>query len=137
MKYLSTRNNQIRETFTNVLFTGLSKDGGLYLPTNWPSLKIDDLRDKSYEEVSLKIFNQFIGKEISENDLLEIITKSYKNFKHPNIAPLVKLDSNKYIMELFYGPTLAFKDYAMQFLGNLFSHVLKNQTKKITVLGST
>ena len=137
MKYLSTRNNQIRETFTNVLFTGLSKDGGLYLPTNWPSLKIDDLRDKSYEEVSLKIFNQFIGKEISENDLLEIITKSYKNFKHPNIAPLVKLDSNKYIMELFYGPTLAFKDYAMQFLGNLFSHVLKNQTKKITVLGAT
>jgi threonine synthase len=137
MYYLSTRNNQLRETFTNILFQGLSKDGGLFLPESWPSLDVNTLRDKSYEEVALHIINPFVNQDISESDLYEIILETYKNFTHPKIAPLVNIDKNKYILELFYGPTLAFKDYALQFLGNLFSHMMKNTQKKITVLGAT
>ena len=137
MEYFSTRDNKIRESFKNILFQGLSKDGGLFLPISWPSLNIQSLRNKTYEELAFIIFNKFIDKEISEEDLKEIIDKTYKNFRHPKIAPLVNVDSNKYILELFYGPTFAFKDYAMQFLGNLFSYALSKNNKKITVLGAT
>ena len=137
MEYLSTRNNQLRETFTNILFQGLSKDGGLFLPLSWPSINVKTLRDKSYEEVALHVINPFIGGDLTEDNLYEIISTTYKNFTHPQIAPLVNIDTNKYILELFYGPTLAFKDYALQFLGNLFSHVMEGSDKKITVLGAT
>ena len=137
MEYLSTRNNQLKETFTNVLFQGLSKEGGLFLPVEWPSIDINTLRDKSYEEVALHIINPFIGDEIVKDDMYEIIQSTYKNFQHPNIAPLVKIDKNKYILELFYGPTFAFKDYALQLLGNLFFHFMKNINKKLTILGAT
>ena len=137
MQYLSTRNNQLSETFTSILFQGLSKDGGLFLPTSWPSIDVNTLHDKSYEEVALHIINPFIGGDITEDNLYEIISSTYKNFTHPQKAPLVKIDNNKYILELFYGPTLAFKDYALQFLSNVFSHFLKNSDKKITIFGAT
>ena len=137
MEYLSTRNNQLKETFTNVLFQGLSKEGGLFLPVEWPSIDINTLRDKSYEEVALHIINPFIGDEIAKDDMYEIIQSTYKNFQHSKIAPLVKIDKNKYILELFYGPTFAFKDYALQLLGNLFFHFMKNINKKLTILGAT
>ena len=137
MEYLSTRNNQLKETFTNVLFQGLSKEGGLFLPVEWPSIDINTLRDKSYEEVALHIINPFIGDEIANDDMYEIIQSTYKNFQHSKIAPLVKIDKNKYILELFYGPTFAFKDYALQLLGNLFFHFMKNINKKLTILGAT
>ena len=137
MEYLSTRNNQLKETFTNVLFQGLSKEGGLFVPAEWPLIDINILRDKSYEEVALNIINPFIGDEIAKDDMYEIIQSTYKNFQHPNIAPLVKVDDNKYILELFYGPTFAFKDYALQLLGNLFFHFMKNTNKKLTILGAT
>ena len=137
MQYLSTRNNQLRETFTNILFQGLSKEGGLFLPEKWPSIDVNTLRNKSYEEVALKIIYPFVNKDISEADLYTIIQLTYMNFSHSKIAPLVKIEKNKYILELFYGPTLAFKDYALQFLGNLFSHMMNTTQKKITVLGAT
>ena len=137
MEYLSTRNNQLRKKFIDVLFQGLSTDGGLFLPTSWPSIDLNTLLDKSYAEVALNIINPFIGNDISEENLYEIINKTYKNFSNDRIAPLVKIEDNKYILELFYGPTFAFKDYALQFLGNLFSHFIQNQNKKITVLGAT
>ena len=97
MEYLSTRNNQLKETFTNVLFQGLSKEGGLFLPVEWPSIDINTLRDKSYEEVALHIINPFIGDEIAKDDMYEIIQSTYKNFQHSKIAHLVKIDKNKYI----------------------------------------
>ena len=137
MEYLSTRNNQLKETFTHVLFQGLSKEGGLFLPVEWPSIDINTLRDKSYEEVALHIINPFIGDEIAKDDMYEIIQSTYKNFQHSKIAPLVKIDKNKYILELFYGPTFSFKDYALQLLGNLFFHFMKNINKKLTILGAT
>ena len=135
MKYLSTRNNRLRSSFVNTLFQGLSDDLGLFLPTSWPSINVNSLRDKSYEGVSLDIIKPFIGEEISEKILVEIIHNTYKKFSNDKIAPLVTLENNKHILELFYGPTLSFKDYALQFLGNLFSYCVKN--KNITVLGAT
>ena len=137
MEYLSTRNNQLHQSFIDILFQGLSSDGGLFLPTSWPSIDVNTLRDKSYEEVALHIINPFVGGEISEEVLYEIIHNTYKNFSNDKVAPLVTLENHKHILELFYGPTLAFKDYALQFLGNLFSYCMKNQKKNITVLGAT
>ena len=137
MEYLSTRNNQLHKSFTDILFQGLSSDGGLFLPTSWPLIDVNTLRDKSYEEVALHIINPFVGGEISEEVLYEIIQNTYKNFSNDKVAPLVTLENHKHILELFYGPTLAFKDYALQFLGNLFSYCVKNQNKNITVLGAT
>lgn len=137
MKYLSTRNDKLKKTFTDVLFQGLSNDGGLFLPSYWPIINIEDLHNISYEELAFKIFKPYIGEEISEKNLYNIISATYKNFSHPSIAPLVKIDDNKFILELFYGPTLAFKDYAMQFLGNIFSYMMLEKNKKITILGAT
>ena len=137
MFYLSTRNHHLKESFSNILFQGLSKDGGLFLPQSWPSLSIDELKGLNYEEIALRVIYPFIGADIKEKDLKLIINNSYHNFDNPKIAPLVNIDDNKYILELFYGPTLAFKDYALQFLGNLFLHKLKSSKRKITVLGAT
>ena len=137
MQYFSTRDKKLRMSFKEILFKGLSDDGGLFLPTNWPSIDIKSLRNKSYEEVALIIFKPYIGNEIPENDLYEILHSTYKNFSNDKIAPVVKIDEQKFILELFYGPTLAFKDYALQFLGNLFSYYMKNKNKNITVLGAT
>ena len=137
MHYLSTRNNKLEESFLNILFQGLSKEGGLFLPFAWPSISIENLRGKNYQEIAHAVISPFVQEDISNEDLYLIVNKTYKNFNHKNIAPLVNIEKNKYILELFYGPTLAFKDYALQFLGNLFSHVLQNSNKKITVLGAT
>ena len=137
MKYLSTRNNQLRKSFIDILFQGLSSDKGLFLPNSWPKIDVNSLRNKSYEDVALDIITPFVDKEISEDILHEIIFNTYKDFSNSKVAPLVTLENKKHILELFYGPTLAFKDYALQFLGNLFYHFIKNQNKKITILGAT
>ena len=137
MHYISTRNNQLNESFLNILFRGLSKDGGLFLPSEWPTISLENLRGKSYQEVAHSIIYPYVQDDISDSDLQLIINTSYENFDHKKIAPLVNIDQNKYILELFYGPTFAFKDYALQFLGNLFSYLLNQRTKKITVLGAT
>ena len=137
MHYLSTRNNKLKESFLNVLFQGLSKEGGLFMPFSWPSISIKDLRGKNYQEIAHDVISPFVQDDISDDHLRLIINKTYQNFDHKNIAPLVNIEKNKYILELFYGPTFAFKDYALQFLGNLFSHVLQDMNKKITVLGAT
>ena len=137
MKYYSTRDNSLQASFTNVLFQGLSKEGGLFLPLNFPTVEINEFRNKSYEEVAFNIIKPFIGNEILKEDLYEIINLTYNNFNHSLIAPLIKIDQNKFILELFHGPTLAFKDYALQLLGNLFSHFMKINKRKITIIGAT
>ena len=137
MKYLSTRNNKIEESFLNILFQGLSKDGGLFLPKTWPKISIEELKTSTYQEIAYVVTKPYLENEISNQQLITIIDKAYKNFRNNNIAPLISLNDNKYILELFYGPTFAFKDYALQFLGNLFSAVLQNKKKKITILGAT
>ena len=137
MKYLSTRNSNLDFSFFEILFQGLSKDGGLFLPHQWPSIDVNILKNKTYQEVALEVIHPYVSNEISKNDLKKIIDESYQGFSHPKIAPVTTIDQNKYILELFYGPTFAFKDYALQFLGNLFKYALPKASKKLTVLGAT
>ena len=137
MKYLSTRNNNLDFSFFEILFQGLSKDGGLFLPHEWPLLDINSLKNKTYEELAIEVIHPYVSDEISKNDLKKIIDDSYKHFSNPKIAPVTRIEQNKYILELFYGPTFAFKDYALQFLGNLFTYALPQASKKLTVLGAT
>ena len=137
MKYLSTRNSNLDFSFFEILFQGLSKDGGLFLPHQWPSIDVNILKNKTYQEVALEVIHPYVFNEISKNDLKKIIDESYQCFSHSKIAPVTAINQNKYILELFYGPTFAFKDYALQFLGNLFKYALPKASKKLTVLGAT
>ena len=137
MKYLSTRNNGLNYSFFEILFQGLSKDGGLFLPHEWPSIDLGSLKNKTYEEVALSVIHPYVSGEISQKDLKTILDDSYSQFSHSKTAPIVAIDDNKYILELFHGPTFAFKDYALQFLGNLFTYALPKASKKLTVLGAT
>ena len=137
MKYLSTRDQSLKKSFNEILFEGLSKDGGLFLPVEWPTIDIANLNNKSYEDVALEIIFPFVKENLSKNNLQVILNESYANFRHEQKAPVKKLENNKYILELIYGPTYAFKDYALQFLGKLFSNSLVKNPKKITVLGAT
>ena len=137
MKYLSTRNSSLQCSFFEILFQGLSKDGGLFLPHEWPHIDLSSLKNKSYEEVAVQIIHPYVEADITEIDLKKIINESYNNFSHEKIAPVTSIEKNKYILELFYGPTFAFKDYALQFLGSLFSYALPRASKKLTVLGAT
>ncbi len=137
MKYLSTRNKNLNYSFFETLFQGLSKDGGLFLPHEWPKINLNSLKNKTYQEIALKVIHPYVSDEISQLDLKKIIDDSYNQFSQLSIAPVIAIDKNKYVLELFHGPTFAFKDYALQFLGNLFTHALPKASKKLTVLGAT
>ena len=140
MKYCSTRNSKLNKTFDEIIIEGLAPDGGLYMPKSWPKINIDEItsdKNISYNELVTIILNQFVGNTIKNTELQQIAEKTYREFTHNKIAPLVKLKDNKYILELFHGPTYAFKDYPLQLLGNLFQYYLKKEDKKITVIGAT
>ena len=140
MKYCSTRNSKLNKTFDEIIIEGLAPDGGLYMPKSWPKININEItsdKNISYSELVTIILNQFVGDTIKNTELQQISKKTYREFTHNKIAPLVKLKDNKYILELFHGPTYAFKDYPLQMLGNLFQYYLKKEDKKITVIGAT
>ncbi len=137
MKYFSTRNSLLNKSFDEIIIEGLAPDGGLYMPKKWPSINILDIKNLSYSELATKILLNYVGNTISESELKYIADDTYKVFTHDKIAPLKNIDENKFILELFHGPTLAFKDYPLQMLGNLFQYYLKKKNKKITVIGAT
>ena len=140
MKYCSTRNSKLNKTFDEIIIEGLAPDGGLYMPKSWPKININEItsdKNISYNELVTIILDQFVGDTIKNTELQQIAKKTYREFTHNKIAPLVKLKDNKYILELFHGPTYAFKDYPLQMLGNLFQYYLKKEDKKITVIGAT
>ena len=140
MYYESTRNNKLKKKFSEVLLDGLADDGGLYVPKKWPKVSKKELskfQNMNYQQIAFHISKKFIENEINDRDLKKIITKSFKNFSKKNIANIKELESNEWLLELFYGPTLAFKDYALQVVGNLFEYVLKKEKKKITIIGAT
>ncbi|WP_321397625.1 threonine synthase [Emcibacter sp.] len=140
MKYVSTRGQAPALGFEEVLLTGLARDGGLYIPEQWPTLSADEIRAMaglSYQETAFRVMRPFVCPEISEDDFAGLIEKAYSTFRHKAVAPLAQLDSNEWILELFHGPTLAFKDVALQLLGHLFDHVLSKQGRKITIVGAT
>ena len=139
MKYISTRNSSKTFNFKEVFIKGLADDGGLFIPKSlnkFSEAEIDSFKKLSYQDLAKNIIFSFIGEFMSENDLSRIIDKSYSVFREKNVVKLVKV-GDRSILELFHGPTLAFKDIAMQFLGNLFEYVLAKSGKELNVLGAT
>ncbi len=140
MRYVSTRGEAPELGFEDVLLTGLARDGGLYVPAHWPQLSAHALRllrGKSYEEVALAVMAPFIAGAIPEADLKRMIAEAYGSFGHPAVAPLKQLDDNRWLLELFHGPTLAFKDVAMQLLARLMDWALAKHRANATIVGAT
>ena len=140
MRYVSTRGSAPILPFDDVLLTGLARDGGLYVPERWPRLRAEDLaglRGRPYADVALAVMTPFVGRTIATDRLREILVETYAGFDHAAVAPLKQLDAGSWLMELFHGPTIAFKDYALQFLGRLFDEVLAARGERLTVVGAT
>ncbi len=140
MRYISTRGQGKPQSFEQVLLTGLAPDGGLYVPESLPQISAEQMsawKTLSYPQLALEIAQLFIGDEIPTAALNAIIEDSYRDFDHPDVAPLVELDDGEYILELFHGPTLAFKDFALQVLGRLLDYVLKKNQQRVVILGAT
>ena len=140
MKYISTRGQAPELTFEDAMLTGLARDGGLYVPETIPRLNTDDIKamaGKSYEEIAFLVMRPFVGDTFSDDDFKGIIERAYKGFGHAARAPLVQLDHGHYLLELFHGPTLAFKDFAMQLIGQLFQTALSRRNERVTIVGAT
>ena len=140
MKYQSTRNGCPQQSFEQVLLMGLAPDGGLFVPVSLPSFGIEEIQswaDLSYQDLALKVITPFVDGDIPAPSLKKIIYDSYAEFHHTEIAPLAKLDENEYVLELFHGPTLAFKDFALQVLGRLLDYVLTQNGQRVAILGAT
>ncbi|MGI9371066.1 MAG: threonine synthase [Hyphomicrobiales bacterium] len=140
MKYISTRGNAPELDFEDVLLTGLAEDGGLYVPQEWPTFSADELRamrGKSYCEIALMVMRPFLGNAIPDDTLKAMVEQAYSTFAHPAVAPLKQLNDNDWLLELFHGPTLAFKDVAMQILGHMMDYVLNKRGQRATIVGAT
>ena len=139
MKYISTRNNSKEFSFEQVFIKGLADDGGLFIPKSIKKFSKDELKaisSLSYQDLAKKIIFPFIGNFMSESQLSDIIDKSYSVFRKENTVDILRVGDIK-ILELFHGPTLAFKDIAMQLLGNFYDFYLKEKNKKINVIVAT
>jgi len=139
MKYISTRNNSKEFSFEEVFIRGLADDGGLFIPKSLKKYSEEELKTLStlnYQDLAKKIIFPFIGDFMTANELSDIVDKSYSVFRKDNVVDLIKLGDTK-ILELFHGPTLAFKDIAMQLLGNFYEHYLKKNNKNINVVVAT
>ena len=139
MQYVSTRGQAPVLAFDDVVLTGLARDGGLYVPKTWPRL-MPEMRGAlatTYPELAVRVMAPFLGSAMTEDELAEIVAVSYRNFTHPAIAPMKQLGPQSWLCELFHGPTLAFKDYALQFLGPLFDHILRRRGERVVIVGAT
>ncbi|MFC7399457.1 threonine synthase [Chelatococcus sp. GCM10030263] len=140
MLHISTRGEAPAIGFTEALLAGLARDGGLYMPELWPQMAAGDiaaLAGRSYAESATAIIGRLIDGEIAEPDLAPMITAAYETFRHPAVCPLVQVGDNLFLLELFHGPTLAFKDVAMQLLARMMDHVLKQRGTRATIVGAT
>lgn len=140
MKYISTRGQAPALGFEDVLLTGLASDGGLYVPETLPTYSVEEIASWAnlpYGELAYKIIQPFVADAISDSDLKAIVDDTYAQFRHGAVAPLVQLGHNEWVMELFHGPTLAFKDFALQLLGRLFDHILDRRQQHAVVMGAT
>jgi threonine synthase len=140
VRYVSTRGEAPPLGFVEVLLAGLARDGGLYMPESWPALDgktIAGFAGRPYAEVAVDVIRPFVGDAISEHDLARMAREAYGSFRHPAVAPLTQYAPNGYLLELFHGPTLAFKDLAMQLLGRLMDHALMTRSERTTVVVAT
>ncbi len=140
MRYVSTRGEAPVLDFSQALLAGLARDGGLYVPETWPVLSAETFRSfrgQSYAEIAFAVLKPFVGGSIADDALKTMIEEAYKSFRHEAVTPLVQLSASEWILELSHGPTLAFKDCAMQLLGRLMDHVLKGTGERATIVGAT
>jgi threonine synthase len=140
LKYVSTRGQAPVRDFAGVLLAGLAEDGGLYVPETWPHFSPGDLRalrGLPYADLAARVLQPFVGSSIASEDLLAMCRAAYAGFNHPAVAPLVQLDTQLWSLELFHGPTLSFKDMAMQLLGRMFDHVLTREDRRVTIVAAT
>lgn len=140
MRYVSTRGEAPELGFLDAILTGLARDGGLYMPATWPQLSDSDiraLRGKSYEDIAFAIMSPFVDGEIPDAVLTKIIREAYGSFRHPAVAPMVQVGPNDFVLELFHGPTLAFKDVAMQWLARVMDYALNERGQRATIIGAT
>ena len=140
MEYLSTRGEDNNAGFDSVLLNGLARDGGLYLPKSWPKFsnsEISEMRNLDYYQIAGQIISKFTEGDLKISEVTQLTKKSYKNFAHPDVAPLTPLEDGLYSLELFHGPTIAFKDYAMQFLAQAFQRALAKTGRHSVILGAT
>lgn len=140
MKYISTRGGVAPQSFEDVVLTGLAGDGGLFVPAELPRFteaEIADMAGLDYNELAFRIMKPFVDGAVPDVDLKALIDKSYESFRHDAIAPLMQLDRNLWVLELFRGPTLAFKDFALQFLGNLLEYILERRQQRVAIMGAT
>ena len=140
MRYVSTRGEAPVLSFGEAMLTGLARDGGLYVPETIPTLSADEiasLGSVSYEEAAFRVMRPFVGDTFTDAEFRKAIDAAYKGFGHTARAPLVQLAPNHFLLELFHGPTLAFKDFAMQLIGQLFQIALAREGKRVTIVGAT
>jgi threonine synthase len=140
MLYVSTRGEAPAISFADALLTGLARDGGLYMPERWPTLApevIAGFRGRSYADVAFEVIRPYVAGSITDADLAGMIRDAYAGFDDPAVTPLVELGPDEYLLELFHGPTLAFKDIAMQLLARLMDHVLAERGERVTIIAAT
>ena len=140
MKYISTRGQAPELTFEEAMLTGLARDGGLYVPAEIPQMSKDEiagLAGLSYEETAFRVMWPFVSGSFTEEEFRGCIARAYEGFGHTARAPMVQLAPNHFLLELFHGPTLAFKDFAMQLIGQLFQVALKRRGETVTIVGAT
>ena len=140
MRYVSTRGEAPPLGFVDVTLAGLARDGGLYVPETWPQLApetVAGFAGRPYAEVACEIIRPFVGGAIADRDLDRMVREAYGSFRHPAVAPLVQLGPSTFVLELFHGPTLAFKDLAMQLLGRMMDHCLEARGERTTVVVAT
>ena len=136
MEYISTRNNKKTFQFKDVFIKGLADDGGLFIPKSFHKVDINELRGLDYKDLAKKVIYPFIGDFMTETDLDKIIDQSYSVFRKKNVIDLIKV-GDRFVLELFHGPTLAFKDVAMQLLGNFYEYYLNNENEKLNIVVAT
>ena len=140
MRYISTRGTAPILSFEEAMLTGLARDGGLYVPETIPQLSHADIAamaGQSYEQVAYTVMRPFIGDTFSDDEFRDLIAKAYAGFGHESRAPLKELAPNHFLLELFHGPTLAFKDFAMQLIGQMFQLALGRKGERVTIVGAT
>jgi threonine synthase len=135
VRYVSTRGSAPELGFADVLLAGLAVDGGLYVPESWPTLAPSTA--VTYVERAVEVMLPFVQPDIDELTLTQLCTDAYATFRHPAVVPLVQLDHRQWVQELFHGPTLAFKDVALQLVGRMFDHVLGQRSRRVTIVGAT
>ncbi len=139
-RYISTRGEAPVLGFCEVMLTGLARDGGLYMPEVWPQLSTETIAGffgRPYWEVAVDVIRPFVGGEISDAELGRMANEAYATFRHPAVVPLDQIGANEFVLELFHGPTLAFKDVAMQLISRLMDHVLAKRAQRTTIVVAT